>query len=102
MSRIYVGNLAYDTSVEDVRKAFTEFFAVRSVTIVLDRHTGRSRGFGFVDVAADADEVVAAMHGELLHGRRLNVSLARDNPRFADTAAEGSLDDDAADTSVPT
>lgn len=101
MSRIYVGNLAYATRVEQLRHAFAELFEVTSVRIVTNRRSGRSRGFGFVELTAEAPEVIAAMHGELLHGRRLNVSLARDTPGVEDTASGRSSDGDITGASVP-
>jgi len=100
MNRIYVGNLAYETRVDELRNAFAEFFEVTSVTIVADRRTGRSRGFGFVELAAAAPEVIAVMHGELLHGRRLNVSLARDTRLVDDSNSGPAIAGDVAEASV--
>ena len=78
MNRIYVGNLSYDTCADQLSKVFAEFGGVESVTIVRNRRTGRSRGFGFVQMSGDVSEAIAALHGGLLDGRRLNISLAHD------------------------
>ncbi|MEO1997942.1 MAG: RNA-binding protein [Planctomycetaceae bacterium] len=76
MNRIYVGNLSYDTGADQLSRTFAEFGTVESVTIVRNRRSGRSRGFGFVQMSGDAGEAIAALHGGLLDGRRLNISLA--------------------------
>ena len=77
--RIYVGNLSFKTTADGLREAFSEFGEVTSSTVVSDRETGRSRGFGFVEMAEDAaaDEAVEAMNGKDLDGRVLNVNEAR-------------------------
>ena len=76
---IYVGNLSYDMSEEDLRKEFEAFGKVDSVNIIKDKFTDRSRGFAFVEMAS-ADEgkaAVAALNGKDIKGRALNVSEAR-------------------------
>jgi RNA recognition motif-containing protein len=76
---IYVGNLSYDASEEDIRKVFEEFGAVESVRIITDRYSGRSKGFGFVEMPTD-DEAKAAidgMNGKEHMGRELKVNEAR-------------------------
>ncbi len=76
---IYVGNLAYSTTDDDLRDAFSEYGAVTSVNIIMDRETGRSRGFAFVEMA-DGTEGKAAIEGlnlKDLGGRALTVNEAR-------------------------
>lgn len=76
---IYVGNLAYQTTEESVRQAFEAFGEVASVSIVKDKYSGESRGFGFVEMPIKS-EAIAAINGlndEELNGRRLNVNEAR-------------------------
>jgi cold-inducible RNA-binding protein len=80
--KIYVGNLSYSTSEEDVRAAFSQFGTVDSADVIIDRNTGRSKGFGFVEMSND-DEAKAAiegLNGKELDGRSLNVNEARPRP----------------------
>jgi RNA recognition motif-containing protein len=77
--KIYVGNLSYSTGEEDIRTAFSPFGTVDSVDVIIDRNSGRSKGFGFVEMS-DATEAKAAMeglNGKDLDGRSLNVNEAR-------------------------
>ena len=76
---IYVGNLSYDTTEEDLRKAFEEFGNVASSSVIKDRDTGKSRGFGFVEMSEDseAQAAIAALNGKDLQGRTLTVNEAR-------------------------
>jgi RNA recognition motif-containing protein len=75
---LYVGNLAYATTDADLRQAFAGFGALRSARIVYDRDTGRSRGFGFVDmeIRAEGEAAMAALHGSEFQGRKLRISEA--------------------------
>jgi len=75
---IYVGNLAYNTTEEGLRAAFGAFGDVDRVNIVTDRVTGRSRGFGFVEMPDDeqAQSAMSALNGKELDGRTLNVNEA--------------------------
>ena len=77
--RLYVGGLPYETSEEAVREAFAEFGAVDSVTILKDKFTGKSRGFGFVEYESKGDAIAAtkAMDGSQFGGRTLKVNEAR-------------------------
>ena len=77
-TRLYVGNLSFNTNAEGVRTAFQEFGTVSDVHLVSDRETGRSRGFGFVtfEKPPDANEAVKNMNGAELDGRILKVNLA--------------------------
>lgn len=79
MARIYVGNLNYRTDEEALRDAFGEFGDVTDVHIVMDRETGRSRGFAFVEMPDDdqANEAIEAMNGKEFDGRSLTVNVAR-------------------------
>ena len=77
--KIYVGNLSYSTGEEDIRTAFSPFGTVDSVDVIIDRNSGRSKGFSFVEMS-DATEAKAAMeglNGKDLDGRSLNVNEAR-------------------------
>jgi len=76
---IYVGNLSYSTTEDQLREAFEAFGQVTSAKIIVDRDTGRSRGFGFVEMSND-DEGTAAvngMNGQDLQGRTPSVNVAR-------------------------
>ncbi|MDX1925784.1 MAG: RNA-binding protein [Pirellulaceae bacterium] len=79
MTNIYVGNLSFRATEEDIRNAFSQFGQVTSVNIVMDQDTGRSRGFAFVEMA-DANEASAAIEGlneQEIVGRRVIVNEAR-------------------------
>src|SRR5688572_24896588 len=81
---LYVGNLSFQTTADDLREAFGRFGAVQSAQVVADRETGRSRGFGFVEMADGAEEAIAGLNGVELQGRTLTVNEARpreDRPR---------------------
>ena len=77
--RLYVGNLAYQVSEDDLSQKLAEFGRVESVKIISDRDTGRSKGFGFVEMSSDseADAVISALNGSNLDGRPLVVNEAR-------------------------
>ncbi|MFH2056131.1 MAG: RNA-binding protein [bacterium] len=76
---IYVGNLAYNTTEEGLRAAFGAYGDVDRVNIVTDRVTGRSRGFGFVEMPDDeqAQAAMSGLNGQELDGRTLNINEAR-------------------------
>lgn len=76
---IYVGNLAYSTTEEGLRAVFEEHGAVKSVKVVMDRETGRPRGFAFVEMASDEEgrAAIKAVDGMQLDGRGLRVNEAR-------------------------
>src|ERR1700682_969915 len=78
---LYVGNLSFQTTADDLREAFTEYGAVTRAQVVSDRDTGRSRGFGFVEMADGGDEAIAALNGAQFQGRALTVNEAK--PREA-------------------
>jgi RNA recognition motif-containing protein len=79
-SKLYVGNLSYDATEKDLRDAFGGSGTVSDVAIVMDRDTGRPRGFAFVTMgsAAEAQAAIAALNGKMLQGRTLKVSEAQD------------------------
>lgn len=77
--KLYVGNLSWNTREDGLRAAFESFGTVTSVSVIMDRMTGRSKGFGFVEIEEDdkADEAIAAMDGKELDGRNIKVNEAR-------------------------
>ena len=77
-SKLYVGNLSFDTTDQELEAAFSEYGEIASAIVVKDRHTDRSRGFGFVEFTQDADAQAAkaAMNGKDLAGRALKVDEA--------------------------
>ena len=78
MKKIYVGNLHFSTTEDDLRSMFNPFGAVESATLVTDRETGRSRGFGFVEMAdGDAEKAMQSLNGNEYGGRALTVNEAR-------------------------
>lgn len=75
---LYVGNLPWATTEDDLSQAFSAHANVKSCRIITDRETGRSRGFGFVEVAdEDAERAIAAMNGTVFGGREIIVNEAR-------------------------
>ena len=76
--RIYVGNLSFQTTEDDLRDMFAQAGPVDSVRIIVDRNTGRSKGFAFVEMSDDAAEkAIAQFNGKELKGRTLTVNEAR-------------------------
>ncbi|MGP8079180.1 MAG: RNA recognition motif domain-containing protein [Dehalococcoidales bacterium] len=77
--RIYVGNLSYDTTEDELRKDFSAFGEVASVSVVTDRYSGRSKGFAFVEMnnKAEADAAIAGLNGKAVKERTLVVNEAR-------------------------
>jgi len=77
--KLYVGNLPYSVSDESLQEAFSQFGAVSSARVITDRETGRSKGFGFVEMESDdaASQAIEKMNGQELNGRAINVSEAR-------------------------
>ena len=77
--KIYVGNMNFDTQESDLRKAFEEHGTVDSVSIIMDRHSGRSKGFGFVEMSNDteAQAAIDALNEKDLMGRTIKVNKAR-------------------------
>jgi len=81
--KLYVGNLSFDTTDEDLREAFSKFGEIVSAVIVKDRLSGRSRGFGFVEFSneANAQSAKEAMNGKNVKGRALRVDEAKEQRR---------------------
>lgn len=79
MKKIFVGNFSFSTTESDLRQWFEQHGSVDSVTVVTDRDTGRSRGFGFVEMAnnSEAEAAIAALNGRDVGGRALTVNEAR-------------------------
>jgi hypothetical protein len=77
--KLYVGNLAYSVRDNDLEQAFGEFGSIVSAKVMMERDTGRSKGFGFVEMGSDAEALAAveAMNGHSLQGRALTVNEAR-------------------------
>jgi cold-inducible RNA-binding protein len=77
--KLYVGNLSFQTSSEDLQQLFAQAGTVESATVVEDRDTGRSRGFGFVEMASkeDGEKAIEQFNGTDLNGRNLTVNEAR-------------------------
>ncbi len=78
-SKLYVGNLSFNTSDNDLQDLFAKIGPVREATVMQDRETGRSRGFAFVtmDSPADAQKAIEELHGKQVDGRELTVNEAR-------------------------
>jgi len=80
--KIFVGNLSYQTTQDDLNAAFSAYGAVESVNIITDRDTGQPRGFAFVEMpeTRDAQNAIQQLNGAELNGRALNVNEARPKP----------------------
>jgi hypothetical protein len=78
-NKLYVGNLAYSVRDDDLQQAFAQFGTVSSAKVMMDRDTGRSKGFGFVEMGSDAEaqSAINGMNGQALDGRALVVNEAR-------------------------
>ena len=77
MKKLYVGNLAWATTDEDLQNAFSEYGSVVSAVVITERDSGRSRGFGFVEMDDGAEAAIEALNGQDLHGRALRVNEAK-------------------------
>ena len=79
MKNIFVGNLSFNTNEDELRQIFEGYGQVDRVSILTDRDTGRSRGFGFVEMASDeeGEKAIAALNGSQIGGRTINVNEAR-------------------------
>ena len=82
-TNIYVGNLAFSTDSAALRNLFAEHGEVTSAQVVEDRDTGRSRGFGFVEMSSDEDaqKAIGEINGSNVDGRQLNVNVAKERGR---------------------
>ncbi|MGK7956727.1 MAG: RNA recognition motif domain-containing protein [Crocosphaera sp.] len=92
---IYVGNLVYDVTSEDLTEVFSEYGTVKRVSLPTDRETGRPRGFGFVEMESDDQETVAieTLDGADWMGRQMRVNKAkpRENPNRGGFRKQGSF-----------
>ncbi|KAK4585656.1 hypothetical protein RGQ29_023062 [Quercus rubra] len=81
-SKLFVGGLSYNTDEQSLKDAFAGFGDVIDAKVIVDRDTGRSRGFGFVNFTSDesASSALSAMDGQELNGRNIRVSFANDRP----------------------
>lgn len=77
MKKLYVGNLAWGVSDDDLQNVFSEYGSVASAVVITDRETGRSRGFGFVELEDGADQAIEALNGQDLQGRPMRVNEAQ-------------------------
>jgi RNA recognition motif-containing protein len=85
-SKLYVGNLSYNTTGSELEQLFSQHGTVQSAEVIADRDTGRSKGFGFVQMGSDAEAqaAIAALNGQDMDGRNLTVNEAKpreDRPR---------------------
>jgi RNA recognition motif-containing protein len=82
VTNIFVGNLSYQTTQEELQAAFSHYGAVERVSIMTDRDTGQPRGFAFVEMTNrdDANRAIAGLNGTEMNGRALNVNEARPKP----------------------
>jgi RNA recognition motif-containing protein len=79
MAKLYVGNLPFSLDEQGVRRIFEQFGPVTDVVLIMDRDTGRPRGFGFVEMSdEDCETAVAKMNGQRVEGRVLKVDIARE------------------------
>jgi RNA recognition motif-containing protein len=78
-SKLYVGNLSYNVSEDDLRQLFSQAGEIKEIALIVDRDTRRSKGFGFVEMTtqADAQKAIEMFNDFELDGRRINVSMAR-------------------------
>lgn len=90
-SKIYVGNLPYSVTDDSLQSNFAEFGRVASAKVMMDRDTGRSKGFGFVEMASAemAQAAITGLHGVSVDGRSIVVSLARPRETSGGTGARG-------------
>ena len=86
--KIFVGNLSYNVTEDDLRQAFEDFGQVASATVIMDEQSGRSKGFGFVEmpIQAEAQSAIEVLNGKALKGRTITVNEAR--PRASDRRGE--------------
>lgn len=82
-TNIYVGNLSFNTSSDELEKLFAEYGEVADAQVITDRETGRSRGFGFVEMGSTeaAESAISALNGTDVDGRQLKVNVAKPRSR---------------------
>src|SRR4051812_10209144 len=74
---LYVGNMAFSTTEDQLREVFSQYGTVTKVQLIMDRETGRPRGFAFVEMSDGGDQAIAALNGTQLDGRTLTVNEAK-------------------------
>src|SRR4051794_39422528 len=89
---LYVGNLAFSTTADDLREAFSQYGNVTRAQVVSDRETGRSRGFGFVEMSEGAEEAINNLNGAQFQGRALTVNEAKPREERPRTGGSGGGD----------
>ena len=96
---IYVGNLSYDATDDDLREAFESYGTVDTANVIRDHYSGRSRGFGFVEMPdqAEAEAAIAGLDGQEIVGRPVKVNEARPRPPRGERRGGGRRDDDDRD-----
>ena len=94
MKNIFVGNLSFNTNEDELRQLFESYGQVDRVSIMTDRDTGRSRGFGFVEMASneDGEKAITALNGSQVGGRTINVNEARPKTERAGGGGGGGRD----------
>ena len=92
MARLYVGGLSFDTVDEGLKTFFQQAGTVQSATVIMDRDSGRSKGFGFVEMSTDAEtqRAIAELTGQTLDGRAIRVEEARPQSRDGDRSGSRS------------
>jgi RNA recognition motif-containing protein len=77
--KLYVGNMSFETSSTQLQEMFSQYGEVRSAEVIADRDTGRSKGFGFVEMGADddAEKAITGLNGQMMNGRALTVNEAK-------------------------
>lgn len=81
MKNIYIGNIPFKASEEDIHELFGQYGSVNSVKLITDRETGKKRGFGFIEMEDDgAEKAIEALEGKEFMGRTLKVNLAKPRP----------------------
>ncbi len=90
-TKLYVGNLSFDTTTEDLEKMFGEIGTVESTNIIEDRETGRSRGFAFVEMSSkeEAQNAISSLNGKEIDGRELTVNEAKPRENRAGSGGGG-------------
>jgi RNA recognition motif-containing protein len=82
MTKLYVGNLPWAATEDDIQKLFSDIGEVYSTNLILDRETQRSRGFAFVEMSqADADKAISELNGKPFQGRDLRINEAQEKPK---------------------
>lgn len=90
-TKLYVGNLSYNTTEEGLEKKFSEFGSIESVNVIIDRDSGRSKGFAFIEMTNDEDAkaAISALDGSELDGRNIKVSEAKPQERRSGGGGRG-------------